>query len=49
MARFLNTLLGRAYSYDDLIKESAPFFNNPKLPEGLPEAMSLLDGKKRTL
>lgn len=48
MARLLNALFGRAYSYDDLLKESAPFLNNPKLPEGLPEAMARLDGKTRT-
>jgi len=48
MVRLLNELLGRAYSYQDLLKESAPFLNNPKLPAGFSEAMSHFDGPKRT-
>ena len=30
MARFINALLGRGYSYDDLLKESASLLSNPK-------------------
>jgi hypothetical protein len=48
MARLLNELLGRAYSYRALLKESAPFLNNPKLPAGLPAAMSHFDDPKQT-
>lgn len=48
MARLLNTFFGRAYTYEDLIKESAPFLSNPKFPPGLPEVMGHFDGRKRT-
>jgi hypothetical protein len=48
MARLLNALFGRAYSYEDLRKECAPFLSNPKLPEGFPEILAHFDGRKRT-
>jgi hypothetical protein len=48
MSRFINTLLGRAYSYDDLVKESASFLSNLKLPAGMAKALSYFDGRKRT-
>jgi hypothetical protein len=48
MGRLLNALLGRGYSYDDLLKEGAPFLSNPKLPAGFPEVLSYFDGRKRT-
>jgi hypothetical protein len=47
MARLVNLMLGRAYSYDDLVKESAPYLSNPN-PGGLAKAMSHFDGQKRT-
>ena len=48
MAGLIKALLGSAYSYDELLKESASFTSNPKLPNGLTELMTSFDGRKRT-
>jgi hypothetical protein len=48
MSRLLKTLLGRAYSYEELLSESMPFLGNPRLPPGLPEVLSHFDGRQRT-
>jgi hypothetical protein len=48
MAGLLKGFLGRPYSYDDLLKESAPSLANPKLPDGWADVASKFDGKTRT-
>ena len=48
MAGLIEALLGSAYSYDELLKESASFTSNPKLPAGFPELMAQFDGRTRT-
>jgi len=48
MPGLLKALLGSGYSYDELLKASASFMSNPKLPQGVPEILGHFDGRERT-
>jgi hypothetical protein len=48
MPHLLNRLLGRAYSYEDLLEEGNTLLSTPKTPLGLPDKMTWPNGRTHT-